>query len=58
MMWSNPLNCDNAANCNDSSGYIGGNTHHGFVLDFPIGSGQFLLYPIEPHLDLYQLFLH
>ena len=40
MMWSNPLNCDNAANCNDSSGYIGGNTHHGFVLDFPIGSGQ------------------
>jgi hypothetical protein len=45
LMWANPRNCDNAAHCNDSEGFVGGNAHHGFALDWPTGSGQsWLLY--------------
>ena len=45
LMWANPLNCDNAAQCGDALGSVGGNAHHGFALDFPTGSGKhWLLY--------------
>ena len=40
LMWANPLNCGDNANCADSLGSVGGNSHHGFVLDWPVGSGQ------------------
>ncbi len=40
LMWANPLNCDDAAHCGDASGTPGGNTHHGFALDWPRGSGK------------------
>jgi len=39
-MWANPLNCDDNAKCADSLGSVGGNSHHGFVLEWPAGSGQ------------------
>ena len=40
LMWANPLNCDSSVRCADSLGSVGGNSHHGFVLDWPIGSGN------------------
>jgi len=40
LMWASPGNCDDNARCADSLGSVGGNSHHGFVLDWPVGSGK------------------
>jgi hypothetical protein len=40
LLWANPRNCDKAEKCSDALGSVGGNSHHGFVLDWPKGSGQ------------------
>ena len=40
LMWASPGNCDDNSRCADALGSVGGNSHHGFVLDWPVGSGK------------------